>query len=46
LVINACPVVIGRDFNVRFQLAADPDSRRLSDVLSRDVCKSLVSSRK
>ena len=24
----------GGDFNVRFQLAADPDSRRLSDVLS------------
>jgi len=34
LVINACPVVIGGDFNVRLQLAADPDSRRLSDVLS------------
>jgi len=34
LVINACPVVIGGDFNVRFQLAADADSRRLSDVLS------------
>jgi len=34
LVINACPVVTGRDFNVRFQLAADPDSRRHSDVLS------------
>ena len=34
LVINACPVVTGGDFNVRFQLAADPDSRRLSDVLS------------
>jgi len=34
LVINACPVVIGGDFNVRFQLAADPDSHRLSDVLS------------
>ena len=26
--------MIGGDFNVRFQLAADPDSRRLSDVLS------------
>jgi len=25
---------IGGDFNVRFQVAADPDSRRLSDVLS------------
>jgi len=24
LVINACPVVVGGDFNVRFQLAADP----------------------
>jgi len=34
LVINTCPVVIGGDFNVRFQLAADADSRRLSDVLS------------
>ena len=34
LVINACPVVIGGDFSVRFQLATDPDSRRLSDVLS------------
>ena len=34
LVINACPVVIGGDFNVRFQLATDPDSRRLSGVLS------------
>ena len=34
LVIIACPVVIGGDFNVRLQLAADPDSRRLSDVLS------------
>ena len=34
LVINACPVVIGGDFNVRFQLVANPDSRRLSDVLS------------
>ena len=33
LVINACPVVIGGDFNVRFQPAADPDSR-LTDVLS------------
>jgi len=33
-VINACPVVIGGDFNVRFKLAAVPDSRRLSDVLS------------
>jgi len=34
LVINACPLVIGGDFNVRFQLAADPDSQRLSDLLS------------
>ena len=34
LVINACPVVVGGDFNVRYQLATDPDSRRLSDVLS------------
>ena len=34
LVIYACPVVIGGDFNVRFQLAADPDSRRLGDLLS------------
>jgi len=34
LVINACSVVIAGDFNVRFQLAADPDTRRLSDVLS------------
>ena len=34
LVINACPVVIGGDFIVRFQLAADSDSRRLSDVLA------------
>jgi len=34
LVITACPDVIGGDFNVRFQLAADPDSRHLSDVLS------------
>ena len=33
-VINACPVVIGGNFNVQFKLAADPDSRRLSDVLS------------
>jgi len=34
LVINACPVVVGSDFNVRYQLVTDPDSRRLSDVLS------------
>ena len=34
LVIYACPVVIGGDFNVRYQLADDPDSRRLSGVLS------------
>ena len=34
LVINAYPVAIGGDFNVRLQLAADADSRRLSDVLS------------
>jgi len=34
LVINAYPFVVGGDFNVRFQVAADPDSRRLSDVLS------------
>ena len=34
LVINACPVVVGGDFNVRYQLVTDPDSRCLSDVLS------------
>jgi len=34
LVINACPVIVGGDFSVRYQLATDPDSRRLSDVLS------------
>jgi len=31
---SACPVVVGGDFNVRYQLATDPDSRRLRDVLS------------
>ena len=34
LVIYACPVVIGGYFNVRYQLANDPDSRCLSGVLS------------
>ena len=33
LVINACPVVVGGDINVRYQLATDPDSRRLRYVL-------------
>ena len=30
----SCPIVVGGDFNVRFQIADDPDSRRLRDVLS------------
>jgi len=34
LVIYACPVVVGGDFNVRYQSADDPDTRRLGDVLS------------
>ena len=34
LVLHSCPVVIGGDFNVHIQDADDPDTRRLSDLLS------------
>ena len=34
MIIYSCPVVIGGDFNVRFQIADDPECRRLRDVLS------------
>lgn len=33
LVIHSCPIVIDGDFNVRAQDSADPDTRRLCDVL-------------
>jgi len=44
LVINACPVEIGGDFNVRFQLAADPDSRLLKpcEILCKCYTRELV----
>ena len=34
LVVHCCPVVIGGDFNVHVQDANDPDTRRLSSLLS------------
>ena len=34
LVVYACPVVIGRDFNVQVQDADDPDACRLADLLA------------
>jgi len=33
LVVYACPVVIGGDFNVHAQDTDDPDARRLADLL-------------
>ena len=34
LVVYACPVVVGGDFNIHAQDVDDPDARRLSDLLA------------